>query len=192
MEYILHENSLIWIGALLLHILFVVVGMGSAIVSDILFSFFSHDKKIDKKEDSILYILSNTIWVALSGMVVTGIMLFLHDTERYGSSPDFLAKMTMVFVLIFNGLIFALYIHPRLRKISFTDTNSTHSLVKARKVSFACGAVSIVTWLSIFFLALIDRIQLTYIEIIAAYGVVALSAIAISQIVDSISTKDTR
>lgn len=189
MEYILHENSLFWIGALLLHILFVVVGMGSAIVSDILFSFFSTDKRIDKKEDSVLTVLSTTIWISLSGMVLTGILLFLHDTERYSTSPDFLSKMSMVLVLIVNGLIFAKYIHPHLREISFTDTNRTHKLVKLRRISFACGAVSVTTWLGIFFLALIDNIQLGYMEIMATYGITALSAIVISQIVDSVKIK---
>ncbi|MBU3669069.1 MAG: hypothetical protein FGM57_03875 [Candidatus Taylorbacteria bacterium] len=189
MELILHEKGMIWIIAIILHLLFVMVGMGSAIISDILFSFFSKDKKIDTKEDSVLVVLSNTIWVSLIGMLVTGFLLFLHNPERYGSSPDFLSKMSMVIILILNGIIFALYIHPNLRNISFTDTNNTHRLVRVRRISFACGALSITTWLSIFTLALIDKITLTYTEIMATYGVVVISAMLLSQVIDRLQAK---
>lgn len=189
MELILHEKGMIWIIAIILHLLFVMVGMGSAIISDILFSFFSKDKKIDKKEDSILNILSNTIWVSLIGMLATGFLLFLHNPEKYGSSADFLSKMSMVLILMLNGLVFAFYIHPNLRHLSFTDTNSAHKLVRVRKVSFACGALSITTWLSIFILALIDKITLTYMEIMATYGIIVICAMLLSQVVDTYQAK---
>ncbi len=189
MELILHEKGMIWVITIILHLLFVMIGMGSAIISDILFSFFSKDKKIDKKEDSILNILSNTTWVSLVGMLVTGFLLFLHNPERYGSSADFLSKMSMVVILMLNGLIFAFYIHPNLRHLSFTDTNNTHRLVRVRKISFAYGALSITTWLSIFILALIDKITLTHVEIMATYGVIVICAMLLSQVVDKLQAR---
>ena len=54
---------------------FVIIGMGSAMVSDILFNIYIKDKKINPVENKTLEILSRTIWISLGLIVLSGIAL---------------------------------------------------------------------------------------------------------------------
>jgi hypothetical protein len=116
--------------------------------------------------------------------VLSGIFLFLSDPFGYSSSVKFLVKMTIVGVVIANGYVFGRLIHPALLKINFTDTNIHHKYVKLRKLSFACGAVSLVSWLSAFVLGMLGHIPLSYLEAIAGYIALCFGGIIIAQIVD--------
>ena len=60
--------------------------------------------------------------------------------------------MIIVFVIILNEYLFWKITHKALKKINFTDTNTHHKYVRIRKMSFAFGAISIVSWLVVFIL----------------------------------------
>lgn len=170
--------------SVILHMLAVIVGMGSALISDILFNNFMKDKKIRIQEDRILSTLSYVIWVSLFFIVVSGIFLFLSDPLYYAHSVKFLVKMTIVGVVILNGYAFGRIVHPALRKINFSDANTHHKYVRIRKLSFAFGAISLSSWLSAFVLGMLGHIPLTYLEAIAGYIVICCGGILVSQIVD--------
>ena len=55
--------------ATVVHVVSVVVGMGAALVSDVFFSFFSADKKLNKTEINVLSLLSKIVSYALVVMV---------------------------------------------------------------------------------------------------------------------------
>ena len=93
--------------AVTLHLLGVILGMGGALISDILFSFFSRNKKLNPSEIVTLTILRKIILYGLWVIILSGIALFLSDPEKYLSSVKFLAKMSIVLVLVVNGWVFA-------------------------------------------------------------------------------------
>ncbi len=166
------------------HVLAVVVGMGSALVSDVLFNTFIADYKIDKTENKVLSILSNIIWISLFFILVSGVALFLSDPEKYMNSSKFLVKMFIVCIVIINGYLFQRYIHPALRKLDFTDMNSHHKYVKIRKVSFALGAVSFISWMSAFILGSIRSIPVSFFSAIGIYALILFCGICASQYMD--------
>ena len=170
--------------SVIIHVLSVVVGMGAALVSDILFNSYIKDKKIQASEDRTLVLLSSIVWISLFFIVMSGLALFLSDPLKYAESTKFLVKMTIVGIIIFNGYLFQSVVHPALRKINFTDTNMSHKYVKLRKMSFAFGAVSLVSWLAAFFLGMLNHIPLSYLEIITGYILVCFGGILASQIVE--------
>ena len=106
----------------IVHVFSVVIGMGSALVSDILFNNFIKDKKINISENTTLSTLSKVVWVSLFCIVLSGIALFLSDPIKYSNSVKFFVKMTIVGVVIINGYMFQRVVHPALKKISFTGS----------------------------------------------------------------------
>jgi uncharacterized membrane protein YwzB len=170
--------------SVIVHVLAVIVGMGAALVSDILFNIFIKDKKIQPHENKTLGILSIIVWISLLFIVTSGGALFMSDPIKYSQSVKFLVKMTIVGVIIINGYAFWRLIHPALRKIDFTDNNMHHKYVKIRKASFAMGAVSLASWLSAFVLGMLGHIPLTYLEAITGYILVCFGGILFSQIVE--------
>ncbi len=171
------------------HVFFVVIGMGGALIADILFNFYVKDKNINPTENTTLQFLSKIIWVSLAMIVLSGLSIFLSDPLQYAYSAKFVIKMIIVTVLILNGLLFWQVTHASLTKISFTDTNADNPYVRIRKFSFACGAVSIVSWLSAFVLGSIPSISLTLREAGMAYAGLLVVAILGSQIAEYVMVR---
>ena len=163
--------------------------MGTALVSDILFNNYIKDGKVQKTESRTLEILSQIVWISLGFIVLSGLFLFLSDPIRYSTSVKFLVKMTIVGVVIINGYIFHRLIHPSLLKIDFTDTNVHHKYVKLRKLAFACGSISLTSWILAFTLGMLGHIPLSYLEAIVSYLVLLFGGIFIAQIVEYILTR---
>ncbi len=173
---------------LILHIFSVIVGMGSAIVSDVLFNFYIKDKKINPSENNTLEILSKIIWVALWFIMLSGVAIFLSNPQKYMTSDKFLLKMVIVGIIIINGYLFARITHGSLQKINFTDTNIHHKYVRIRRMSFAFGAVSVVSWLLAFILGSIRSIPVSFWLGLSIYLFLVFMAIIISQIFEYIIT----
>lgn len=170
--------------SVIVHVLSVIVGMGSALISDILFNIYIQNKKVNKNENRTLSILSDIVWISLLFIVASGIALFLSDPVGYGHSVKFLVKMTIVGVIIINGYLFWHLIHPSLEKINFTDINIHHKYVRLRKVSFILGAISLVSWLSAFVLGMLGHIPLSYLEAIVGYVTICFGGVLFSQVVE--------
>jgi len=170
--------------SVIVHVFSVIVGMGAALISDILFNVYIQNKKVNKNENKTLQILSDIVWISLLFIVASGIALFLSDPMTYGYSVKFLVKMTIVGVIIVNGYLFWHLIHPSLEKINFSDINIHHKYVKLRKVSFVLGAISLVSWLSAFVLGMLGHIPLSYLEAIVGYIAICFGGALFSQVVE--------
>ena len=172
----------------IVHLFSVVIGMGTALTSDVLFNVYIKDKKINPTENKTLQVLSRIVWIGLGFIVLSGFAIFLSDPSQYISSDKFLAKMTIVAVLILNGFLFWKITHKALRKISFTDTNIHHKYVRVRKLSFAFGAISVVSWLSAFVLGSMHTIPFSFGVTMSIYASVLVLAVIASQIMDYMIT----
>jgi uncharacterized membrane protein len=171
------------------HVFAVIVGMGSALISDALFNRFIADFKIDKMEHRVFSVFSKIIWISLLVMVVSGTAIFMSDVVGYSNSDKFLAKMTVALLIILNGLFFKMYIDPSLRKINFSDNDGRHKYVKIRRLSFAFGAISVISWLFVCGLALYKNSSSSYSTIMLTYlGIVLVGAIC-SQILERMIVK---
>lgn len=164
------------------HVLSVIAGMGAALVSDVMFNMFlKGSRQISASESKILYRLSGMIWVSIFLIIATGTAIFLSNPEFYGHSDKFLLKMTVVFGIILNGIVFWLYLHPKLTRIKFGEVTLTPSLERARSIAFASGAFSFVSWLVAFILGSISAIPVNYKIGLAVYLVISAGAIIVSQ-----------
>lgn len=165
----------------ILHVVSVVFGMGGALVSDLLFSFFTKDKKLNKTELSTLSILSVIVYWSLWLVVLSGISLFLSNPDKYLHADKFLAKITILVLLLLNGYVLNTYVWPHLLNKKFFTAKSERSI---RKVAFMCGAISVVSWLSVCALGVLDSLPISYLNILSIYGAILLFAVFVSLIVE--------
>lgn len=156
------------------HLVGVALGLGGATITDILFFKFIKNKKISPFESKVLKTLSQVIWFALGILILSGVGLYLPYADRLNGSPKFLVKMIAVAVIILNGLVLNFVISPKISKIS--------SSALFRRLAFASGAISIVSWYSAFILGMMRSKIFSFGELLGIYIALLTLAVAGSQI----------
>jgi hypothetical protein len=105
-------------------------------------------------------------------LVISGTGLFLQDIERLSTSAKFISKMTVVLVIVANGVIFHLvhipFIHGHLGKPLATKRKPA----KAFLIPFvlASGVVSMVSWTATIVLGSLRSIPISYGGFLAVYS----------------------
>jgi uncharacterized membrane protein len=154
----------------LLHLLGFAIGVGGATISDILFLRFLKDFKITIEEKEILKVMSQIVWVGLFIIVISGIGLFLPESERLLDSAKFLTKMVVIGVIIINGALLNLLITPKLLTIAWkTNGIDIRSTTRMSAWAFVFGAVSFVSWYTAFFLGFAENVKYSFTQLISAY-----------------------
>lgn len=153
-----------------LHVISFVIGAGAAVSSDYMFFRAIKDKRLSDEELSTLRSLGRLVWIGIALIATTGIALFLLDPARLIASPKFLAKMTVVLVIIGNGLVFHAVHLPRLiasRGSDLGDPATSHG----KSWLFVSGGVSATSWLSAIILGSIDAaVTASYPVLIIGYA----------------------
>jgi len=167
--------------AIVLHVLSVVLGMGAALTADVLFAFYSRDKKFNPTELKTLSILSHVVLGGLALISLTGVIIFLSDVSKYIESAKFLAKMTILAVLIVNGFLLHKYVWPHISGKGFFTLKRDSF---ARKISFTCGAISTISWISILILGVLDSVSATYNSLIFLYIGLLTCGITVALVVE--------
>jgi len=164
---------------IILHILGVVIGAGGAFAGDAMFFSSIRDKKISHTEMRFLKLSSTMVWTGIGIIVLSGIAIFLSDIDHYFHSAKFLAKMTIVAIIIINGVIFHSIHLPRLHRHAESHFPSSDEFIRKTPYLIMSGAISLVSWLSAFVLGFLEHPPFTYIEILGIYGIVLIIAISI-------------
>ncbi|MEN9852503.1 MAG: hypothetical protein RI996_446 [Candidatus Parcubacteria bacterium] len=160
------------------HVAAVVVGMGAAINTDILFTFFGINKKLSHSEVRTIRFLSTIVTYALGAILLTGLSLFLSDTTKYLASAKFLTKMSIVLVLCLNGYLLHCYVFKHIGDKDFLTAKREYNI---RRVAFALGAVSFVSWFSAMSLGVLDKIHISYPLAFSVYLIFVGVAVVVSQ-----------
>lgn len=168
---------------LTLHILGTALGLGGATISDIMFFKFLKDFRISKKEEEVLHVLKTVVLGALGLIVLTGLALYLPSMEAYNQSGPFLVKSIGVAVLTVNGIALHVYIAPYLIHLNL---KSKHKMGRTwHRVAFALGAISVVSWYSVFAIAMLKSLMTwSFVEILGVYIVLLIAGITGSQVLE--------
>ena len=134
------DNKIIFV---VLHVLSVVMGMGSALISDLLFNFYSKDKHLNDGEIKTLKFLGNAVWVSLVFIILSGLAIFFSDPYKYEHSQKFISKMTIMALLLLNGLFLHVFVAPHFEDKGLLKFKNKRPV---RQIAFACGAVSLLSW----------------------------------------------
>lgn len=163
---------------IMIHLFGVAIGAGGAYLSDMMFFSSVKDKIISHTEMRFLTIGSRAVWIGLALLVLSGTGLFLSDIEGYMESSKFLAKMTIVGIIILNGIIFHMSHLPRMKRHAGQHFPSSDEFIRYRPLLAASGAVSIVSWTSALILGGLRSLPYTYADIMMVYAAcVAIAAL---------------
>lgn len=170
---------------LFMHLIGFALGVGGATISDVLFFKFLRDFKISEKEQSVLSIMSQVIWVGLLLAVISGIGLYIPEAAALHESSKFLLKTIVIGVIIVNGAFLNLYISPKLLDLGFKENGlNVRQASRLRHLAFALGAVSFISWYTAAFLGFIESAPFTLLELLGIYIGLLLIGIVGSQIVE--------
>ncbi|MCM4158564.1 hypothetical protein FHG64_13345 [Antarcticibacterium flavum] len=159
---------------LTIHLLGLAMGLGGTLVVDIMFTHFMRNYSISARESVIMHLISQMIIFGIFLLILSGLALYLPAAESFNENPRFIMKMIVVLIVIINGGILNLYLTPKMKKISLVDEEKNR-YEKLTRISFALGAISIVSWLSAFFLAMLkDLFSMPLFYLIIGYVVLLL------------------
>ncbi len=114
--------------------------------------------------------------------------LLLTQPDQYMQSTGFKAKMIMTTILIINGIMLNFYTTSRLTTFNFSSVYPKHDAAwRARKLSFIFGAISVISWYSILFTALLKTvIKLPLFGYVAIYLVLVFAAVIMSLVLEKL------
>lgn len=177
----LQENFRYIVG---LHLVGIVLGFGAALMADIFFFKFLKDRKVTEDQVKILKVFSKIIWVGLGIIIFSGLLLFLSNIEFYLNSAKFLTKMSVIGVIVINGLVLNFAVTPKLTSISFTaGKDEDNKMQNARSLAFASGAISAVSWWTAFILGVLQFSPAPFPIMFGTYLIILASAVIMSQVV---------
>jgi len=151
------------------HILGVAVGFGGVVMSDYIFLSSMRVGKITKERFEFLKESSRMVWIGVLLMVISGALLFFEFPDRYLASGKFLAKMTLVAILIINGAFFHWYHLPRLKRYLDASLPTLPEFKRHVSTLLIGGAISSVSWLGALLLGVIGRSPYTYWQVVLVY-----------------------
>jgi len=166
------------------HLLAFSLGIGGATIVSILFFRFLKDFRISELENSILRTVSEVIWFSLALLVLSEFALYLPQSEILNSSPQFLAKMIAILVLVITGVMLSIIITPRLIFISFKEKGDHKEVQRFRNAVFYLGAVTMTSWYFAFILEGVGGASLGFLHLIIMYITLLAISIIISQAVE--------
>ncbi|MES3004863.1 MAG: hypothetical protein V4690_01970 [Patescibacteria group bacterium] len=161
----------------ILHVFGAILGAGAAFVGDNMFFKTVKDGVIEKTELEFMQMNSRIVWIGVGVLLVSGILLFMTDPARYMDSSKFLAKITIVLVIVLNGFAFHIIHIPNLKK--HIGMKFAESEVFRNKSTFllASGAVSVTSWIFTVVLGMLRAVPYTYFEILGVYLFAILFAV---------------
>ncbi len=171
-----------------LHVLAMALGLSAATFSDIFFFRFLKDYKVTNKESEVLDTFSQVIWLALGLIVMTGLALYLPESDTYNTSSKFLTKVSIISILIVNGAFLNLFVAPRFFALDFLGPKTREGSF-VRRLAFILGPISIVSWYSAFILGSLRAIPISYAYAMSVYLIIVFLGICSGLIIERIFIK---
>jgi hypothetical protein len=175
------------------HFVGVILGLGAATVSDMLFMTALKDETIDETEEKLLKRASLVIWAGVALLLGTGIAMAVTTWEVFILQPRLLAHMTIAGVIVANGILVNFWLLPRLAASSrakATDAAQVEAYRRFRRIGFISGAISFSSWWLNLLLGLGRRFafpDLSYAELIGIYLAIEVLAVPGALLLDRIT-----
>ncbi|HZX49582.1 MAG TPA: hypothetical protein VFE94_00320 [Candidatus Paceibacterota bacterium] len=163
---------------LIFHLFGIALGAGGAFASDLIFFKSIKDGQLTKTEFGFMELGSKMIWAGLGVLVISGTLLFFLNPEGYMASSKFQLKMTVVAIIIANGIVLHLNFIPKLKAATKIGDINVAEFVRQNPFILVSGVVSMVSWSSAIILGALRGIPYSYWLILAIYLAIILCGIA--------------
>ncbi|KKS70721.1 MAG: hypothetical protein UV43_C0054G0006 [Parcubacteria group bacterium GW2011_GWF2_42_7] len=169
------------------HIIGTALGVGGATISDYLFFKSVKDGKITAGEFSFLKAVSRVLWLGFLILVFSGFgLLFLWRLNAGAGelvfSSKFLAKMTVVSIIFFNGLLMHWKVFP-LFEAGLNKPLNSEGFSKKIPLVYSTGVISIVSWYSAMLLGSWREMRFSYPVIMIFYVFLILAGLVMARFV---------
>jgi hypothetical protein len=102
------------------------------------------------------------VWVGLVVLILSGSLLFWLNPEGYLASSKFQVKMTIVAIIIINGLVLHLKVLPKFRAAIKEGNMPIGEFIGVHPFVLIVGVVSVVSWSSVIILGALRSIPYSY------------------------------
>lgn len=160
------DNTTIY---LIVHIFGAILGAGSAFLSDAMFFSSVKDGLIEKTELRFMQLGGMFVWIGIFILVVSGVLLVSTNPDYYLSSAKFLAKISIVGLIITNGIIFHFAHLPNIKEHLGLKFKDAPLFLKNSSFLMASGALSMVSWVFTVVLGMLKNVPYSYIQIMSVY-----------------------
>lgn len=177
-----------------LHSLGLALGVGGATIAAVFLFKFLKDFRVSGWEADAMHTLSQVVWFSLALLAFAETGLYLSNAEKLNQSAGLLIEAIIIAAIIANGAVLSLLVMPNLVKISLEEKHAHYpgELRNQRKTVFALGAISIVSWYSIFALKTFQQISpYSFSRLLLTYFLLLAGAVAVSQLMERFSAKQT-
>ena len=164
----------------ILHIFGIALGAGGALISDAMFFSSVKDEKISQTELRFLTIGSRAVWAGLAILIISGLGMVWLDPANILSSEKFWAKMSIVGIILVNGIIFHIYHVPHLHRHVDIHFPSSLEFVRRIPLLLSSGVVSAISWPSALILGALRRLPYSYGQIMGVYLLILGTAILLT------------
>lgn len=170
-----------YIFLIILHGIGAVLGVGGATMSDLMFFKTIRNLSISKTEMKFLELGSFQIWGGIVCTLISSLGLWYFFPELV-QTPKVYAKLTIFCILLINGIFLNVWLTPFLKKHLATSLSASPTFLKNRPILFSSGAVSIISWYSVFILGLWRGLPFSYTTIIMVYGLMLFGGVIFANI----------
>ena len=148
-----------------LHVVSAAIGVGAAAASDSVFMGAIRNRRISHDQFVLIRKASNVLIGGLVVLILSGVAL-LHLNVVHWSMAHFQAKMTVVFILLINGIIFHSRVIPMLKQ--FSDITMPKEFITSRQWLLSItGSTSAVCWFSALIISVVGDVGVQYLWYIA-------------------------
>ena len=165
---------------LIAHLFGVAIGLGGAFASDLMFMHATGKRTIADCDVAFLALGGRIVMFGLALLILSGLGLFLLNVDGYMASTKFMAKMTIVGILIVNGIFMHVYHLPLLARSINIPLTQAKELQEKRRFLLISGAISFVSWCSALILGAFSAVPYSYLAIMCVYTAVLLFGITVS------------
>jgi hypothetical protein len=169
------------------HLLGLTIGLGGATILDIILCRLAiRGRAIQQTDADLVHVISQLVSFALVALWISGIgflIQYWNETPELLANPKLYAKIAVVVVLTINGMVLHARVLPLLyRKVGRPLFDGL--LAKEQFLMIACGAISIMSWYTPFFLGIAREMNrvVPASMILAVYAGLVVMAIAAGQL----------
>lgn len=175
----------------LIHLSGLALGLGGATLTNIFFFKFLKDFRVSEGEWETLRTILQVIWFALLVLVLGGLGFYLGNGAALGRLDNFRVEVIAVLIIILNGAFFNLIYQPKLMKISLRERHDHQvgELHLLRKLAYALGAISLVSWYAAFLLSILDSPPFDFGLLLLFYLASLGGAVILSQLMEHSADK---
>lgn len=154
---------------LILHLIGVAIGAGSAYMGDILFLVSAEDRVFSKDETHLMHTAGTVTWLGLLLLAISGLGLFAQDPATYLQSSKFITKMILVGIIALNGIALHHAHMPNIKKVIGIKIHTHKGFMKSSHLMQVSGAISVTAWTSVIILGALPSIPFSVLEALLIY-----------------------